>query len=311
MDGLKDKQENVIVIGATNAAEGVLDTALLRPGRFDRKVYIDLPGVDGRDQLFSHYIKTVKHDPNIDIGRLARKAIYKSPADIENIIKESALIATRNKKDAVSMDEISEAIERIDMGIKRKRKMTDREKEMVAYHESGHLIALYRLHPTDEVFKASIISRKEMLGAVHRSPREEEFTRGKDAYIADIEVALGGYVAEKLKYNTTSSGVSSDFKNAMAVAHTMVWKLGMGESGMVGDYTIVPESQLSEKMRERLNEDTSKIFSECLKDVEALLTKERNILDRFVKELLVKEELDYDDVKEIFDEYKLKKKTDK
>jgi cell division protease FtsH len=314
MDGLKDKQENVIVIGATNAAEGVLDAALLRPGRFDRKVYIDIPTVEGREKIFDHYLAKVKHDPNIDVGRLARKAIRKSPADIENIIKEAALITTRNKKDIVTMDEISEAIERIDMGVKRRRKMTEREREMTAYHESGHLLIVYRLHPTKEVFKASIVSRKEALGVVHTSPREEEFTVGKEAFLADIKMALGGYVAEKLKYNTTSSGVSSDFKQAMAIAHYMVWKLGMGSSGMVGDYTIIPKEQLSEEVRTKLNADTSNILNTCIADAEELLKKEKHILDRFVKELIEKEELEYDEIKEIFNEYDAagpKKKTDK
>ena len=311
MDGLKDKAENVIVIGATNAAEGILDPALLRPGRFDRKVYIDIPGAEGREKIFSYYLKKIKCAPDINIGRLARKAVYKSPADIENIVKEAALIATRNKKEVVSMDEISEAMERIEMGVKRRRKLTVREREMTAYHESGHLMVVYRLHPSEDVFKASIISRKESLGAVHLSPREEEYTRSKDAYLADIKVALGGYCAEKLQYGTTSSGVKSDFKNAMGIAHIIVWSLGMGDSGLVGDYTIIPKEQLSEKIREKLNSDTSKIFSDCIKDVEELLIKEKHILGRFVKELLDREELDYDDVKEIFEEYKVQKKTNK
>ena len=319
MDGLKDKAQNVIIIGATNAAEGVLDPAILRPGRFDRKVYIDIPGVEGREQLFKYYLSKVKCADDINILRLARKAVKKSPADIENIVKESALIATRNKKECISMDEISEAMERIEMGVKRRRKMTDREREMIAYHESGHLVALYRLHPTDDVFKASIISRKETLGVVHRSPREEEYTRDKSAYLADIKVSLGGYAAEKLRYGITSSGVSSDFRNAMFIAHQMVWKLGMGDSGFLGDYTIVDKidaggglsmpSQLSEKMKEKLNDDTAKIINDCMKEVEELLAKEKHILERFVKELLAREELDYDDVKEIFDEYKVGKKN--
>ena len=312
MDGLKDKEENVIVVGATNAAESILDPALVRPGRFDRKVYIDLPGVDGREKLFTYYLGKVKHDPNIDLGRLARKAVYKSPADIANTVKEAALIATRNKKDRVTMDEISEAIERIEMGAKRRRKMTQREREMIAYHESGHLLVLYRLHPTEDVFKASIISRKETLGAVHASPREEEYTRSKDAYMADIKVALGGYVAEKLTFGTTSDGVSADFRSAMAKAHIMVWRLGMGKSSLVGDYTIIPKEQLSEDVRKKLNEDRASIFDDCTKEVEELLKKEKAVLEKCVKELLAREELDYDEVKEIFDDYdKGHKKTSK
>jgi len=303
MDGLKDKEENVIVIAATNAAEGVLDAALTRPGRFDRKVYIDLPGVDGREKLFTYYLSKIECDASIDIGRLARKTVYKSPADIANIVKESALIATRNRKEKIGMNDISEAIERIDMGIKRRRRMTPREKEMVACHESGHLLVLYRLHPTKDVFKASIIARKEMLGVVHESPREEEFTQSKEAYLADIKVYLAGYTSEKIKYGTTSDGCSSDFRGAMAKAHIMVWKFGMGSSGFVGDYTVIPKEQLSEEVRTKLNSDTSKILNDCITEVEVLLKKEKHIVERFIKELLEREELDYDDIRAIFSEY--------
>jgi len=304
MDGLKEKDFNVIVIGATNAVEGVLDDALLRPGRFDRKIYIDRPSLEGREKVFEYYIKKIQYDKAMDIGRLARKAVYKTPAEIENIIKEAALIATRNQKDVVGYKEISEAMERIDMGIKHKRSMTKEERKMVAFHETGHLVVMYRLHPTDDVFKASIISRKETLGAVYGQPREELYTRNKERLLADIKVKLGGYVAEKTKFNTTSDGVSSDFTGAMKLAHAMVWKVGMSEAGYVGDYSAIPESQLSEAMKEKLNAETSKIIKMCLKEVEELLKKEWQIVERFVKELLEKEELEYDDIEGIFKEYK-------
>jgi len=303
MDGLKEKDFNVIVIGATNAAEGVLDTALLRPGRFDRKIYIDRPSLEGREKVFEYYLKKVNYDKNIDIGRLARKAVYKTPAEIDNIIKEAALIATRNKKDIVSHKEISEAMERIDMGLKHKKQMTKEEREMVAFHESGHLVTMYILHPTDDVFKASIISRKETLGAVYAQPREELYTRNKERLLADIQVKLGGYVAEKKRFGTTSDGVASDFNGTMKLAHVMVWKVGMSEAGYVGDYTVIPESQISEKLKEKLNTETSKIIDTCLKKVEELLDKEWKIVERFVKELLEKEELEYDEIETIFKEY--------
>ncbi len=173
MDGLNSQAQNVIVIGATNAQEDVLDPALLRPGRFDRKVYIVRPGLEGREKLFTYYLGKVKHDASIDVGHLARKAVGKSPAEIESIIKEAALIATRNGKDVISYKEITEAIERIELGVKNKIKMQDSEKEMTAFHEAGHLLAIYFLHPTDDVFKASIIPRKSSLGVVHHQPREE------------------------------------------------------------------------------------------------------------------------------------------
>lgn len=303
MDGLKDNDQNVIVIGATNAQESAMDAALLRPGRFDRKIYIDRPSLEGREKVFAYYLKTVKYDPAINILRLARKCVYKTPADIQNVVKEAALIATRNGKDIVGFKEISEAIERIDMGIKHRRKMTDQERKMVATHESGHLIVMYILHPTDDVFKASIISRRDTLGIVYSQPREELFTSNREHILANIKVSLGGYAAEKLRFGVTSDGVAIDFKQAMGEAHNMVWKYGMGQNGLIGDYTVIPPSQLAESTKEKLNNETNKIFQQCYAEVEALLKKESEVLDRFVKELLEKEELEYDEIEAIFKEY--------
>ncbi len=303
MDGLSSHQQSVIVIGATNAQEDVLDPALLRPGRFDRKVYIMRPGLDGREKLFKYYLSKVKHEASIDVSHLARKAVGKSPAEIESIVKESALIATRNGKDVVSYKEITEAIERIELGVKNKIKMQDSEKEMTAYHEAGHLLAIYFLHPTDDVFKASIIPRKSSLGVVHHQPREEYFSHDKTKLIADIKCAVAGYAAEKVKKGVTTTGVSADFSNAMKVAHFMVWKLGMGPSGYVGDYTAIPEHELSETIKTKLNDDTNQILRECMVDVEHLLKRESVVFERFAHELLVRQELEYDEIEAIFAEY--------
>jgi cell division protease FtsH len=312
MDGLQEKEDksgepnpemNVIVIGATNAPEDTLDRALQRPGRFDRKLYIDLPNLEDREKIFAFYLGKVKYDPSIDLGRLARKAVYKSPADIENIIKEAALISTRDRRDVITLSDISEAMERIDLGMKHKLNMSPVEKEKTAYHEAGHLIALYILHPTDDVFKASIIPRRGTLGVVHHQPREEIFTFDRNRLTADIKADLAGYVAEKLKFGTTSSGVAMDFKQAMGIAHNMVWKYGMGEKNYLGDYTVIPDTQLSEDVKQELNSETNKVLQQCHKDVEELLVKERPLLDRFAKELLQKEELDYDEIDAIFKEY--------
>ena len=303
MDGLTEQGENVIVIAATNAEEATLDVALLRPGRFDRKIYIDRPNLEGREQLFAYYLKKVKTDETINVGSLARKAVYKSPADIENIVKEAALIATRKRKETVGQKEISEAIERIELGVKHKKKLTPREREMTAYHEAGHLITTYILHPNNDVFKASIIARIGTLGVVHPQPREEIFSPDMDKYLADIKVSLSGYVAEKLRFGVTTSGVQSDFKQAMYWAHKIVWQWGMGLSGHIGDYTVIPAEQLSEDIKQRLNEETNQILKKCAKDVETLLKKERVLLERFVKELLEKDELDYDEIEAIFKEF--------
>ncbi len=312
MDGLqelKDKhgeprpEQNIIVIGATNAPEDMLDRALRRPGRFDRIIYIEKPGLEDREKLFAYYLDKVQYDKSLDIGRLARKAVYKTPADVENIIKEAALIATRNDRDKIMLEDISEAMERIEIGLKRKLTMTPHERETTAYHEAGHAVVTYMLHPTNDVFKISIIPRKDILGAVYTQPKEELFSYSKDKLLADIKVDLAGYVAEKMQFNVTSTGVAADFKDAMKIAHYMVWSLGMGESGLLGDYASIPETQLSEDLKEKLNQETNKIFQHCQKEVEALLIKEKPILERLVKELLEKEELEYDEVESIFTEF--------
>lgn len=302
LDGLEGAG-NVVVMGATNAIEDIMDQALMRPGRFDRKIFISRPGLTGREKLFRFYLDKVNHEPAIDIGRLARKSVGKSPAEIENVIKESALIATRNKRETVTYKDLTAAMERIDLGVKIKRDMTDKERRETAYHEAGHLIVLYVLHPTDDVFKASIATRQATLGVVYHQPREELYTHGRDRMLADIKVALGGYVAEKLKFGITSNGVASDFRHAMGLAHDMVWRFGMGTKGYVGDYTIIPETQLSEKVKDELNSDTKCILDECLKISESLLKSEIVLLDRFANELLEKEELEYDDIEAIFKEY--------
>ena len=303
LDGLKEKDDNIVVIAATNAPEESLDAALKRPGRLDRMIYITRPNLDDREKIFRYYLSKVTVEETLDIPRLARRAVYKTPADIANLVKESALIATRRKKTKVSQQEISEAFERVELGIKHPLTMTPKEKEMTAYHESGHLIVTYLLHPTDDVFKASIIPRRATLGVVYHTPTEELHTKSKYGFLADIKTSLGGYVAENIKLGVTSSGVASDFSQAMKRAHVMVWKLGMGDSGLLGDFTVVPKEQLSEEMKRRLNDDTNKIFEKCFKEVKELLNSERVILDRFAKELLKKEELEYDEIEAIFKEY--------
>ena len=303
MDGLKDKDENVIVIGATNAPEDTIDEALLRPGRFDRKIYVDRPDLQEREDLFRYYLSRVKYDENLDIARFARKAVRKTPADIANIAKEAALIATRTKQDKVTADHLSEAMERIDLGLKKYRKVSDKEKSITAYHETGHLIVTYLMHPTDDVFKASIIPRGPAGGVTYSLPMEDEMFRNRDWFLAEIRVLIAGYVAEKIKFGVTSSGVSNDFQHAMRLAHTMVWRLGMGKSESLGDYSSIPSEQLSGSVKDKLNAETHEIIQLCMKDVEDLLKKEHQIFERFAKELIQREELDYDEIEAIFKEY--------
>lgn len=301
LDGLEGGKHNIIVIGATNSAEDHLDKALLRPGRFDRKIYINYPNLQEREDLFRYYISKITYDEsNVDLGRLAKRTVYKSPADIENILKESALIAARNKKEKVDMDDISEAMDRIDLGLETHIKMTPQERKLTAYHEAGHAVILYFMHPTDDVFKATIKSRGGALGMVSRNPREELHTFNKNKLLADIMVSLGGYVAEKQLSGTTSTGVSSDFQHAMGIAHTMVWKFGMGTSGLVGDFSSIPQQEISNSLKEKLNNETISILNDCHQKVDVFLKQEWNVVEALAGGLLEKDELDYDDIEKIF-----------
>ncbi len=300
MDGLSDSSSNIVVIGATNAGEDTLDEALLRPGRFDRKVMVQKPDATEREAILRFYLNKITYDKTMDIARIARKAIYKTPSDLNNIVQEAALISAREDKKQVDYKDIMNAMDRIDLGFKHRLKMTDRERTMTAYHEAGHAVALYYLHPEKEANYATIISRGGALGHVQPLNISELYSQDSEHLIAEIKVALAGYAAEKFKFGVTTNGVSSDFKAAMFYAHNMVWRYGMGASGLVGDYTAIPKSQISGTIKNKLNTDTQILIDTSLKEVEELLNTESAVFDKFAQELLSKEELDYDSIVEIF-----------
>lgn len=303
MDGLESGDANVVVFAATNAIEDILDEALLRPGRFDRKIFVGRPNLEEREAMFGYYMSKVKYSPEIDIARLARKAVHKTPAEIENMVKESALIAARNERDTVTYKDFSEAIERVELGVAHRLGMTPREREMTACHEAGHLLALYLTHPTSDVFKVSILNRGGSLGAVHSTPSEEIYAADRDTLLAHIRTAMGGYAAEKIKYGLTTEGVRSDFGKATALAHDMVWRLGMGKAGYLGDFTVIPQHERSGDISNALNHEAQEIIKEQYMVVDALLKENWPVVERFIKELLAREELDYDEIVAIFTEH--------
>ena len=179
---------------------------------------------------------------------------------------------------------------------------------MTAWHESGHLLISYLTHPTNEVFKASIVPRKQTLGVVYQHPREELYSHNKEKWIADIMVALGGYAAEKHRYGFTTQGVSSDFEKASQLANIMVWRLGMSDNPLtLGDYTTIPKEQLSESLKKRLNDEVEAIMQRCFKQVEKILDDNKHILEHFATELLAKEELECDEIENIFLSYGITK----
>ncbi len=301
MDGLRNTENNVAIIAATNASVGELDSAIMRAGRFDRKVHVRRPNLKEREDIFGLYLKKVETDNTVNANVMARKTVWFSPADIESTVREASLIANRDGRTALSMKDLGDAYERVSFGQKSNIILTDKERYMTAYHETGHALLYYLIHPTSDVMKASVIPRGGALGFVFARPEEETHSQDKEALLAEIKVSIASYVVEKKKFGTTTSGVGggpgSDFYSAMQIAHNMVWRYGMGKSGFIGDFYSV---YTSEVMRSKLDEDVQDILQSCLRQVEQIVTENWDCVVHFSEELYKKEELDFDEVEEIF-----------
>jgi cell division protease FtsH len=307
MDGLKDKDSelNIIVVGATNMDPDFLDAALLRPGRFDRQITMTLPDLDEREAIFQYYLKRITYDKeSVKVDRLARLAVGYSPAEIANIVREAALIAVRNNKETVTMKEITEARERIELGLKRRCKYSPHEKEMVAYHESGHAVVTYLAVPYRDVFKVTIIPRGGAGGVTWSPAKEEIHFYDKNHLLGNIKASLGGYAAEKIKYGVTSVGVYSDFQNATWTAYRMIWRSGMGKGEYIGDFRgaffVNEYMHHLPAFADALDKEANELMKECLREAEEILRKNWMIVEEMVKLLLEKAELEYDEIEAIF-----------
>jgi len=312
MDGLKEKYSefNIIVIGATNMPEDHFDQALLRPGRFDRKLHIYLPNLEDREKIFQYYFSKVQYDEeSVRLDKMARITSQYSPADIANLVHEAAILTVRKKKEKITMDEIVEAMERVRLGLRLRFQVKGSERARTAYHEAGHAIITYLCEPKRDTFKLSIVQRERTLGVSWSHEKDETRSFHEKEARAHIMCSLGGYVAEHIKFGYHSSGVAGDFKNILRAAHQMVYMWGAGESGLLGNFYEVYGSErsgkpvLSDAMKAKLDEDVQKILRDCLKETEKILKREEPLMDKFAKELLEKEELDYDQMEAIFKEF--------
>ena len=321
LDGLRKAENNIIVIAATNAQESDLDSAITRAGRFERKIHVTRPNLKERKDIFDYYVKKVKPSTEVNTGILARKTLWFSPADIDYMVREASLIALRDSREEINMKDLSEAYDRIAFGMKSNIRMNEKERLWTAYHEAGHAIIGYYLHPTDDVIKATIIPRKGSLGMVASRPQEELYSSTKEDLLADIKRSVAAYVAERIKFGFTSAGVGgapgADFYTAIHIAKMMVHSYGMGKSGLVGDFSYFTGGRpyldhsplLSEKSKELLDQDIQEILNACIKEVEVILLEKRELLDYFAMELYKKEELEYDEIESIFQQFGLKPLT--
>lgn len=292
MDGFDTAHTPVIVLAATNRPD-VLDKALLRPGRFDRRVYVPYPDLVSREEILNVHAKGVKIDNSVDFKQVARGTPGFTGADLANLINEAALNASKFNKQVVSLEDFEEARDKVMLGKERKTIiLSEREREVIAYHEAGHtLINLLFPQVTDALYKVSIIPRGMALGVTHSMPEREKYTRSKEEMLALIKILLGGRGAEELVFNSLETGVYSDFKAATQEARKMVCSFGM--SSALGNvvYDQDGDYRYSEETARMIDQEVRTIIDSCRTAVINLLQANRDKLDVLAKALLEKETL--------------------
>lgn len=306
MDGF-ETETNVIVVAATNRPD-VLDPALLRPGRFDRRVTIDLPDISDREQILAIHLKGKPLAKDVNVRRLAERTPGFSGADLANLVNEGAILATRRKKKLIHMDELAESIEKVILGPERKsRIINEKEKKIVAYHEAGHALVAASLPNADPVQKVSIISRGHAGGYTLAVPTEDKMLHSRAYFIDELAVLLGGYASEKLVFDDTTTGPSNDLERATHTARGMVTRYGMSTLGartfghkeelVFLGRELHEERDYSDETAKMIDTEVSRFVDEAFKKATSILTEKRSILESIAQTLLVRETLE----KEAFD----------
>jgi cell division protease FtsH len=289
MDGF-DPSTNVIVIAATNRPE-VLDAALLRPGRFDRRVAVQPPDRAGREAILVVHARGVPLGPEVDLGRIAATTPGMVGADLANLVNEAALTAARHKHDVIEEADITEALERIVLGAERQVVMSEDDRRRTAYHEAGHALVGMVTPGADPVRKISIIPRGLALGVTFSAPDSDRFNYLRPEVLAKIKVALGGRSAEELVFDEVSTGAESDIQQLTELAHQMVGRWGMSKA--IGPLAVTP-SRVSPETQKLVDDEVRRLVGELHEAVFALLRANRERLDGLAVALLEHETLDED-----------------
>lgn len=310
MDGF-DPNTGVIIMAATNRPE-ILDPALLRPGRFDRHVLVDRPDIIGREEILRIHTRNIKLSPEVDLKVIASRTPGFVGADLANIVNEAALLAARKNKEAVEMPDIEEAIDRVVAGLEKKRRlMSKKEKEIVAFHESGHAIVATLLPNADPVRRISIIPRGiSALGYTLQLPTEDRYLMTKTELLDRLAVLLGGRVAEEIVFGEISTGAHNDLQRASDIASSMVKEYGMSEklgyvtfekekSPLFIPSSLVSSREYSEDTAKKIDEEVKKIIDEAHHKVKEILTGKKDKLEELARLLLEKEVVEEGDLKRI------------
>ncbi|MEO0294659.1 MAG: ATP-dependent zinc metalloprotease FtsH, partial [candidate division WOR-3 bacterium] len=312
MDGF-DPREGIIVMAATNRPD-ILDPALLRPGRFDRRIVLPIPDVKGREEIIKIHARNKPLGEDVDFGVIAKGTPGFSGADLANLVNEAALLAARKGKEKITMEDFEEAKDKILMGVARKSMvLSQREREQVAYHESGHAILSVLLPNADPIHKVTIIPRGQALGVTQQLPKDDRHIYPKEYLLDQLTVLMGGRVAEKIVFNTLSTGAANDIEMATQIARKMVGEWGMSEK--IGPVSFAKQDEeiflgrelslkrgISEKISEMIDEEVKRIVEEAEKRAEEILRSKVNALHKLAQVLLEKEVLDSEEVKKIVNE---------
>ncbi len=305
MDGF-ESNEGVILIAATNRPD-VLDPALLRPGRFDRRVVVDRPDINGRLGVLKVHTRNIPLDENVDLSVIARGTPGFAGADLANLVNEAALIAARRNKKKVDMGDFEFAKDKVIMGVERKTMMlTDEEKRITAYHEAGHALVACFTPGADPLHKVTIIPRGRALGLTMQLPTEDKYTYKKKYVQAQISILMGGRVAEELTQDDITTGAGNDIERATEMAHRMVCEWGMSDLGPLAygskeepvflGREFAQRADYSQDTAIRIDREVSRIVQAGYESATAILTEHRDVLDQIARDLLERETLDGEEV---------------
>ncbi len=312
MDGF-DTDTSVIIVAATNRPD-ILDPALLRPGRFDRRVILDKPDMRGREMILKVHVKGMPLEQDVDLKTVAKATPGFVGADIENLVNEAAILAARRNKRSIGQDEFQEAIERVIAGPERKsRLISQEEKKIVAYHEAGHAIVMHVIPEADPVHKVSIIARGMVGGFTMALPEEDRTLISRNKIRADMAGLLGGRVAEALVFNDITSGASNDLERVTQLARSMITRLGMSETlgpmvyGQKEELVflgreISEQRDYSESVAEKIDMEVHDLIQEAYKRAESILTEYRTQLNAIAQQLIEVETLERKQFEELFAE---------
>jgi len=301
MDGF-EKDTNVIVMAATNRPD-ILDPALLRPGRFDRRVVLDLPDINEREAILKIHCRGKPLALDINFKEIAERTPGFSGADLANLVNEAAILAARRNKEKIYQEEMLESIEKVLLGPERKSHLlSKKEKEIAAFHEAGHALVSTFLPNTEKVRKISIVARGLAAGYTLKMPREERKIKTKSQFLANIATLLGGYVAEKIKFGEITTGAANDLKEASKLARKLVKEYGMSSLGPISfgekeelvflGREIAEGRNYSEKIAAQIDREIIKFIKKAEKQAEKILTKKKKLLEKIAKTLIEKETIE-------------------